>query len=315
MNNVLFKSTASKTLIQSSPNQEKNIRFGETSFEMLSDFLTDLNNLNKSNLENVSSVCFKDRIVVEHTFLICKEFGLDPSVCFHAVEILERFMVKHIRNLFSCSMSEVCDGATFGNKASHEELVFKSLRGKLYTFIVSSVQIASKLAYHSNVIDNSSASRYLQSLGCSCHKDKLLESELIILKTLGFKVNVLNPLSYVETFLEVLGHNDPAIPVAQLHHLCKYVLQFIYLQKKTIYRSLLTTVTGCLSPSPNQRVKFVSVSEDCMLLGVGVIAVAAFIYQTSTWEKVVEELTLITGISTKSIMDFALVTVTYIANN
>lgn len=34
------------------------------------------------------------------------------------------------------------------------------------------------------------------------------------------------------------------------------------------------------------RAKFVSVTEDCMLLGVGVIAVAAFIYQTSAWEKV-----------------------------
>lgn len=55
------------------------------------------------------------------------------------------------------------------------------------------------------MIDNSLASRYLQSLGSSCSKDKLLATELLILKTLDFKVNVLNPLSYVETFLEVLG--------------------------------------------------------------------------------------------------------------
>lgn len=34
------------------------------------------------------------------------------------------------------------------------------------------------------------------------------------------------------------------------------------------------------------RAKFVSVTEDFMLLGVGVIAVAAFIHHISTWEKV-----------------------------
>lgn len=45
---------------------EKNVRFGEASSELLSDFLSTINNQNKSNLENVSSVCgnFKDRRVV-----------------------------------------------------------------------------------------------------------------------------------------------------------------------------------------------------------------------------------------------------------
>ncbi|XDV45136.1 hypothetical protein PO909_013279 [Leuciscus waleckii] len=62
----------------------------------------------------------------------------------------------------------------------------------------------------------------------------------------------------------------------------------------------------------NIRAKFVSVTEDFMLLGVGVIAVAAFIHHISTWEKVVEELTGITGISGQSIMDFAYVTLTHI---
>lgn len=93
-----------------------------------------------------------------------------------------------------------------------------------------------------------------------------------------------------------------------------------------------------------------SVTQDLMLLGVGVIAVAAFIHHISTWEKVqnsyciyimiqkcevyfniyyltiskdssvfgscalqvVEELTGITGISSQSIVDFAYVTLMHI---
>ncbi|GAA6091857.1 cyclin N-terminal domain-containing protein 1 [Tachysurus ichikawai] len=294
-----------------------NLKFGEASVEILSDFLCTLNNQNKSNLDKVSSVCgtFKDRRVVEHAFLICEEFRLDPLVAYLAIEILARFMQKHIEKLFCQQKSEVCDGSLCETKGNYEELVFQRLREKLCLFIISSVQIASKVTQHTNVIDNRSALRYLRLVGSDCPKEKILESELLILKTLDFRVNVPNPLSFAETLLEVLGHNDPTTPVVHLHHLCRYVLQYVYLQRESIYGSLLMAVTGCLSPSPDQRAKFVSVTEDCMLLGVGVIAVAAFIYQTSAWEKVVEELALITGISAKSIMDFVHVTLMHITKN
>uniref|UniRef100_A0AAR2K8N9 Vacuolar protein-sorting-associated protein 25 n=1 Tax=Pygocentrus nattereri TaxID=42514 RepID=A0AAR2K8N9_PYGNA len=199
-----------------------------------------------------------------------------------------RFMVKHIENLFSIQKSRTSDGASCGAKESYEDLIFKNLGDKFRIFLLSSVQIASKLALHSKAVNNNSASQYLQSLGSSCPKETLLESELLILKTLDFQLNVPNPLLYVETLLDVLGHNDPTTPVAQLHHLCKYVLLFIYLQREPVYRSLLVAATGRLSPSPEQRAKFVSVTEDCMLLGVGVIAVSAFIHQASAWEKVIQ---------------------------
>lgn len=39
-----------------------------------------------------------------------------------------------------------------------------------------------------------------------------------------------------------------------------------------------------MTPSP--REKFVPVTEDCMLLGVGVIAAAAFILHVRDWEQV-----------------------------
>ncbi|XP_060795441.1 cyclin N-terminal domain-containing protein 1 [Neoarius graeffei] len=317
MSKLKLNPTLAKMPTSFSLKRQRNIRFGEASFELLSDFLSSLNNQNKSHLENVSSVCgnFKDRRVVEHAFFICEEFQLDPLVAYHAIEILERFMPKHIENLLSQQKTEVCDSGVCAAKENYEELVFQSLRDKFCLFIISSVQIASKVTIYTNVIDNSFALRYLQLVGIECSKEKILASELLILKTLDFRVNVPNPLSYAETLLEVLGHNDPSTPVVHLHELCRYVLQFVYLQKESIYSSLLRTVTGCLNPSPDQQTRFLFVTEDCMLLGVGVIAVAAFIYRTSAWEKVVEELTLITGISSKSIMEFAHVTLMHITKN
>ncbi|XP_056101768.1 cyclin N-terminal domain-containing protein 1 [Rhinichthys klamathensis goyatoka] len=304
---------APTTNVMSSPTKEqRNLRFGLVSFDILTDILSNLNKRNKSNLENVPDLCgcLKERRIVECVFRLCEELGLNPVVGYQAIEILERFTAKYIEDLIHSSQKgQPMQGSS---SESYEDLIFQTLKKKLFLFILSSVQIASKLDLFSNVVNNDIAMRFLQAVNYPSSKEQLLDSEILILKTLNFNLNVPNPVTYVETLLEVLGHNDATVPVAQLHRLCVHVLQFIYLQRETIYTSLLISATGCPSPSDEQRAKFVSVKEDFMLLGVGVIAVAAFIHHISTWEKVVEELTGITGISGQSIMDFAYVTLTHI---
>lgn len=49
------------------------------------------------------------------------------------------------------------------------------------------------------------ALKFLQSLKYSYTKQELLESELAVLNTLHFHINVSTPLAYVELLLEVLG--------------------------------------------------------------------------------------------------------------
>ncbi|CAM4706488.1 unnamed protein product [Leuciscus chuanchicus] len=298
----------------SSPTKEqRNLRFGLVSLDILTDILSNLNKRNKSNLENVPDLCgcLKERRIVECVFRLCEELGLNPVVGYQAIEILERFTAKYIEDLIHSQKGQPMQGAS-EDPENYEDLIFQTLKKKLFLFILSSVQIASKLDLYSNVVNNDMGMRFLQAVNYPSSKKQLLDSEILILKTLDFNLNVPNPVTYVETLLEVLGHNDASVPVAQLHRLCVHVLQFIYLQRETIYTSLLISATGCPSPSDEQRAKFVSVTEDFMLLGVGVIAVAAFIHHISTWEKVVEELTGITGISGQSIMDFAYVTLTHI---
>ncbi len=47
--------------------------------------------------------------------------------------------------------------------------------------------------------------RFLHSVGHSVSKQTVLESELMVLKGLEFKLDAPNPLTYVEILLEVLG--------------------------------------------------------------------------------------------------------------
>ncbi|XP_041829629.1 cyclin N-terminal domain-containing protein 1 [Melanotaenia boesemani] len=289
------------------------IKFGQASFELIDEFLIHSNKRNKDNLNNLPkcSGSFKQKRLVEYIFLITEELRLDPLVGYHAIELVQRFMVSHLDDLLASSVPQ---GATAPESTNFEEAAFDMLKDKFPLIIFSCVQLASKLFLHHHIINSSTAVQFLRSVGHTVSKQTILESELMVFKGLEFKLNVLNPLTYVEILLEVLGHNEPSIPVEHLYHLCHPVLQFITLQRTAIYDTLLKVATQCVCPSQKQREKFVTVTEDCMLLGVGVITVATFIHYVKKWEQVVGELSHITGISRKSISDFAHVTLTHIVS-
>ncbi|XP_056222233.1 cyclin N-terminal domain-containing protein 1 isoform X1 [Seriola aureovittata] len=295
-----------------SPNHS--FKFGEVSFDLLTDFLVNLNKRNKDNLNHLSkcSGTFKDKRLVEYVFLIAKELRLDPLVGYHAIELLQRFMVKHLTDLLTTPTPQ---GAAADQPGSYEDVIFDKIEGKFPLIVFSCVQLASKLSLHSHIIDNNTAVQFLHSVGHSVSKQTLMKSELMVLKGLEFRLNAPNPLTYVEILLEVLGHNEPSSPVDRLYDLCHHVLQFVSLQRTAIYDTLLRSTVRSVSPSREQRETFVTVTEDCMLLGVGVIAVAVFILRFKKWEQVVEELSHITAISRKSISDFALVTLTHIVRS
>ncbi|XP_056153713.1 cyclin N-terminal domain-containing protein 1 [Lampris incognitus] len=295
----------------SAPNPCTSVKFGEASFELLSDFLININDENKDNLCGLTKCSgqFKDKKVMECIFLITEKLRLDPLVGYNAIEILERFMVKHLQDLFT---TPTLQDAAAGRPSCYEDLVFDKLKEKFPLIVFSSVQLASKLSLHRYAIDNNTAVQFLHSMGLSVSKQILMESELMILKGLEFRLNTLNPLTYVETLLEVLGHNESSVPVDQLQPLYYHILQFIFLQKTDIYESLLMATTQCLNPSQQQREKFLTVKEDYMLLAVGVIAIAIYIFDVSKWEQVVEELNHITGVSCRSIRDFTHVTLLHI---
>ncbi|KAM4715194.1 cyclin N-terminal domain-containing protein 1 [Anableps anableps] len=285
------------------------LKFGETPSDLLNDLLIDLNKINKDNLDTLPkcSGSFKQKRIVEYIFLITQELRLDPSVGYHAVELLQRFMVKHVAEMLARipTQSSAVDEAD-------EDVIFASLKDKFPLILFSCVQLANKMFFHRHMIDTSTAVQFLHSLGLSVSKQTLLESELMVFKGVEYRLNVLNPLTYVEVILEVLGHNEPSIPVERLYRLCHHVLRFITLDQTVIYETLLRITIQCVNPSREQREKFVTVTEDRMLLGVGVIAVATYILCFKKWQQVVGELSHITGISRRSIGDFAQVILMHI---
>uniref|UniRef100_A0A3B4BAC5 Uncharacterized protein n=1 Tax=Periophthalmus magnuspinnatus TaxID=409849 RepID=A0A3B4BAC5_9GOBI len=211
--------------------------------------------------------------------------------------LFSSFMIKHLTHLLTTPSLQ---GASGIPPISYEDAVLDLVKEKFPFIIFSCVQLASKMSLHVNIIDNNTAVHFLQSLGFTATKKYLLDSELMVLKGLDFKLEVANPLIYVEILLEVLGYNKPSVPIEHIYDLCQQVLQFVVLERFTIYDSLLMVIT-------RSQEKFVTVTEDWMLLGVAVIAAALYIFHISQWEEVVRELSNTTGISWRTIMDFAVV--------
>ncbi|XP_023802638.1 cyclin N-terminal domain-containing protein 1 isoform X3 [Cyanistes caeruleus] len=272
--------------------------------EIIEDTLIHLATENEQYLSELpgQAGCFKETRIVEFIFLLSEKWHLNHSTRYQAVELLERFMIKQVEQM--CDDRGNAKGHGQGQKSS-----WSSVRDQIVnTFVlrlVSCVQLASKLSLHYSRVTSDTALKFLQSLKYSYTKQELLESELAVLNTLHYQINVSTPLAYVELLLEVLGYNGCLLPAKPLHQLCVQLLDFCYLTRETIYDTLLKIAIDNSTPSELQIAKFLTVKEDFMLLAVGVISTGVFILSLRHWDQVVEHLNCITGITSQSILEFS----------
>ncbi|NXT78664.1 CNTD1 protein, partial [Zapornia atra] len=226
--------------------------------------------------------CFKETQIVEFIFLLSEKWHLDQPARYQAVELLERFMIRQVEEMHESSKENVEQGRGSSSWSSLKHQIYDTFVLRL----VSCVQLASKLSLHYNIVNSDRAVRFLQSLKYSYTKQDLLESELAVLKTLQFQINVPTPLAYVELLLEVLGHNGCLLPAQPLHQMCTQLLDFSYLTRDTIYDTLLKIAIENATPSKLQVAKFLIVKEDFMLLAVGIISTSVFVLNPGHWKEV-----------------------------
>ena len=122
----------------------------------------------------------------------------------------------------------------------------------------------------SKVVTPRKAFRTLQEFGSRFDTENILNSELRVMRTVGYRLNILTPLTYVEAFLELLGalccvrvrvhvqynfRSDNPSPstagsdVCELdsktyYNVCIKILEFVYVQRVTIYDHLFHVTRG-----------------------------------------------------------------------
>ncbi|XP_018410761.1 PREDICTED: cyclin N-terminal domain-containing protein 1 [Nanorana parkeri] len=275
--------------------------FGIMPYEILEDILIGLADNNERVLENLSvhAGCFKQPKVIELMFLLADHWCQDSTTKYQAVELLDRFMILYIKQLYKSSTENrnVMDITEAWASAK------ASLCEKFILYLVSCIQITSKMNFHDHIFNSNVVIQLLRAAGYSYKKEDLLKSEMTVLKTLDFYINIQSPFTFVEMLLEVLGYNGCSLPLKHIHDMCVMVLDLVYLLRNPIYHTLLKSTVDLSTPSSTQRSKFLAVKEDLMLLGTGVIAASTFIINQNSWKQVLEHLSNITGITENSIFE------------
>ncbi|XP_063281922.1 cyclin N-terminal domain-containing protein 1 [Pelobates fuscus] len=227
--------------------------FGIIPSDILEDILIGMAKENNESLDNLSeySGCFKNPKVIEIVFLLSEFWCQDSATKYQAVEILNRFMILHIKVLYESNVKSMkIQRASQTKKWSS---IKDDLCDTFLLHLVSCIQIASKLHFHCHIINNNMVLQFLQSAGYKYRKSDLLKSELTVLRTLHFNVNLLSPFNYVDILLEVLGHNGCPLSLEQLRGMCLKVMDFVYLTRNSIYEILLKMSIDHPTPSSLQR--------------------------------------------------------------
>ncbi|XP_063816124.1 cyclin N-terminal domain-containing protein 1 isoform X2 [Pseudophryne corroboree] len=275
--------------------------FGIAPYDIIEDILIGLANDNETVLEHLTehNGAFKQPKVIELVFLLSEHWHQDSSTKYIAVELLDRFMILHVEELYKSSVESMNILETVQAKT------WKSIKASLCEMfilrMVSCIQITSKLHFHYHIINNNTILQFLTSSGYICNKEELLQSELTVLKTLHFHINIHSPFTYVETLLEVLGQNGCSVSLKDIRDMCVMVLDLVYLLRNPIYDTVLKASVDLSTPNSSQR--FLTIKEDQMLLATGVISASSFIISQDYWNQVLEHLSNITGITVNSVFE------------
>lgn len=268
--------------------------------ELLEEALYVLADENEKSMDNASGIqgFFKGGKTAEYVFLLCGEMGLPMETRFLAIEIFDKFMAKHV-----CSLYDLIRSNSDTNQQKNWKEVENRVKTQVPLRIMSCVQLASKLTSHYKLVTPTKGQRFLNSIGHCYTLGSMVKSELRILKTLDYHILITTPLTFLETILEILGHNDSRSQVKLLHDASVKLLDIVYLKYEEIYSKLCMAATGetCI----NDRQKLSVLANDLMLLAVSVIGAASFIVNQGTSDMVVEQLGRITQIPVDDVLDFA----------
>ncbi|XP_041478240.1 cyclin N-terminal domain-containing protein 1-like [Lytechinus variegatus] len=249
---------------------------------------------------------FKCGPLVECIFIICEQMKQPPETRYIAAELFDRFMRAHIPNLKEkVKESHIAPKRRKISLQDEWKHTLRKLCKQLLPFMVSCVQIASKLCSHYSIVTCRRCAELLQDKGHRYQTSKVLTSELLVMKTLDYKLHVSSPLSYIETLLEIMGYNDPDTPVKLLHDTCLKILDVVYIKRKLVYSRLLQLAIGDSPVNSQTRSKFAPVENDCMLLATANIGAASYFIDMNSTQMINSHLARITHIPVDDIIDFS----------
>lgn len=296
-------------LFQCHPNEIKNTK--PISHELLEEILLQLA---IKNQERIDSCKYAEYIwssdTTEFIFNICEKLTLKKNVKYVALEIYERFIAEHIVDVRQ-RHSEISKT----RKDSRWETVEERIKEQSVLRIMTSIQLASKLESHYENVLPAQVSEVLERIGKPYSLNGIFSSELRVLKTLNYKVNLTTPALYVGLLLYILYTNDPNIEES-LYDLTTTILDFVYLHRAQLYNELYDALGGDGNGKEKDfNQNFLKVKADYMLLATSIIAATAFLFMNKCYELILEQLHQITRKVKTDIKSFSIVIAFVVMND
>ena len=243
---------------------------------------------------------FRDGRPIAYFMCMSEHFNLPPDIRYRAIEIFHSFMSRHISELYH----HVQLSQTSQSPISWETVEAR-LKHQVTLRALTCLQLASKLSLHYKIINLSRARSFLAACGFRYAPASLIQSEIRILKTLDYRIHGPTPLDFVEVLLETLGHNDPSLPIKQLHGVGIKILDVYYLSSVVLHEKLCAPKSEDLPPI---------LELNYLLLAAGIVGAASFIMDQGRPGEILKQLSDIANISQSDITDVVAVLVEHILN-
>ncbi|ESO95754.1 hypothetical protein LOTGIDRAFT_160299 [Lottia gigantea] len=243
--------------------------------DILKEWLIELNLRNKEVIENadLKQDYFYHSDAICFIFKTCENFKLQNNVKYHAAELFERFMLKHVQDLY-----EHLRTTEPKNKLLKWEEILARIQNQALLRLVSCCQISSKMVSHYK-----------------------LRNMIALTAITGILIICLITLH--------LGYNEPSLNVKPYHAVSMKVMDVVYLKKREIYEELFLVITRHLTPTFPEMQSFYKVKTDQILLAISVLAAAVYIADRPSTDMVIQQLHMITKRTSDDILDFATVIV------
>ncbi|GFS23556.1 cyclin N-terminal domain-containing protein 1-like [Elysia marginata] len=214
-----------------------------TNPEILQDWLINMAVTNSETLksEEKSENIFNHGHWAHCIFLMCDRFELPHQTKFAALELFDRFMARHINDLYAHVQNS---GSS--KKKSDWACILDRVKNQTFLRIVSCCQIASKLTSHYKVITVKRARKCLLEAGYSYSNESIIQSEMRILKTLQYNVSQVSCLDFLEMLLEILGHNAGrgVLDLKVYYDTAIKILSLVCLNRHEVYDRLYLNTAG-----------------------------------------------------------------------
>lgn len=272
--------------------------------ELLEDTLCVLANKNDETVRQPEE--FQDHLsqgkTIEFIFQTCRKWRLPVPVQFLSVEYLDRFLVKHVRDL----RLEIA--ASNGPRVAWESVV-ERLSEQVVLRALSCIQIASKKISNCKSVALRDVHGLLRMSGHAYSMHSVLQSELRVMRTLDYKLHINGPLDFVELLLDVVSFNDATFRLQEVYPIAVRLLQGFYLVREDVYAR-----AGCLLQyhqlqcnEDQARMAVRTFKSDKLLLASAILVSAVRLIFPTKYQQFLDHVVAVTRLSPKEVGDFTTV--------